>query len=189
MKNTLIKLLCLACSFVVLLTSCSTAIKKEDNDFDIEQEEYIISFGMVGPMLYQKYLFLLTPDNRILAEYVDENHKIHKFQTELNDLQLTHMNQYIEEVLTLKEDDIQGFMGISDFWYCTINFKDVHTTFDYGASKSTAVNLLLEQIIGCCDAEKSLKTAKNLKPAPIFYREFNEMIETGWKDNEPEANR
>ena len=111
----------------------------------------------------------------------DENNKIYKFQTDLNELQLNRMNQYIEEVLTLKEEDITGFIGISDFWYCTINFKDVTATFDYGASNSTAVNLLLEQIIGCCDAEKSLKTVDNLIPASVFHREFNKMIETRWK--------
>ena len=52
-----------------------------------------------------------------------------------------------------------------------------------------AVNLLLEQIIGCCDAEKSLETVDNLIPASVFHREFNQMIETRWKNNEPEANR
>lgn len=189
MKKTFIKLLCLTCSVILLLTSCNITSTKNNKDFDIEQEEYVISFGMVGPMLCKKYLFLLTPDNRILAEYVDENHKIHKFQTELNELQLNRMNQYIEEVLTLKEEDISGFIGISDFWYCTINFNEVSANFDYGASNSTAVNLLLEQIIGCCDAEKSLETVDNLIPASVFHREFNQMIETRWKNNEPEANR
>ena len=177
MKKTFIKLLCLACSFIFILTSCNITSAKDENDFDIEQEEYLISFGMVGPMLHKKYLFLLTPDNKILAEYVDENHKIHKFQTDLNELQLNRMNQYIEEILTLKEEDISGFIGISDFWYCTINFNEVIANFDYGASNSTAVNLLLEQIIGCCDAEKSFETVDNLIPASVFHREFNKTIE------------
>ena len=170
MKKTFIKLLCLACSVIILLTSCNITSTKNNKDFDIEQEEYVISFGMVGPMLYKKYLFLLTPDNRVLAEYVDENNKIYKFQTDLNELQLNRMNQYIEEILTLKEEDITGFIGISDFWYCTISFKDVQANFDYGASNSTAVNLLLEQLIGCCDSEESLKTVENLQPLPSLLR-------------------
>lgn len=189
MKKTFIKLLCLAYSFIFILTSCNTTSTKCENNFNIEEEEYLIRFTMVGPMLYKKYMFVLTPDNRILAEYIDENHKIHKFQTDLNELQLNRMNEYIEEVLTLKEEDITGFIGISDFWYCTISFKDVQANFDYGVSSSTAVNLLLEQIIGCCDGEKTLETVDNLIPASTFHREINNMIETRWKTYESEANR
>ncbi len=189
MKKIFIKLFCLACSGILFLTSCNIASAKIENDFNIEEEEYLIRFTMVGPMLYKKYMFVLTPDNKILAEYVDENHKIHKYKTELNELQSGGMNQYIEEVLTLKEEDITRFIAISDFWYCTINFNDVRANFDYGAANSTAVNILLEQIIGCCDGEKTLETVDNLLPASVFHREFNKMIETRWENNEPKANR
>lgn len=170
MKKSILKILCLACSFIIILTSCNMAIKNDENDFNIEQEEYIIRFRMTGPMLYKKYMFILTPDNRILAEYVDENHKIHKFQTVLNEAQISYMEEHINEVHSLTEEDIKGYSGYTDQWHVYIQFEDVEASFDYGISKSPSVNILLEQILGCCDSEKSLKTVENLENAPVNYR-------------------
>lgn len=172
MKKSFIKLLYLAFSVILIFTSCNIANPKNENDFNIEQEEYLIKFIIIGPMLYEKYMFLLTPDDRLLAEYVDKNHKIHKFQAELNKPQLNLMKQYVDEVLTLKEDDITGYVNFSDFWECSISFDDVEAHFSYGASKNLSVNILLEQILGCCDSEKSLKTAKMLQDAPLTYRKM-----------------
>ncbi len=170
MKKAFIKLLCLACSFILILTSCTAFNNQKEPDFNIDEEEYLIKFIITGPMLYKKYMFVLTPDNRILAEYVDENHKIHKFQTVLNEAQISYMEEHITEVLSLTEEDIKGYSGYTDQWYIYIQFEDVEASFDYGISKSPSVNILLEQILGCCDAEKSLKTVENLENALINYR-------------------
>lgn len=170
MKKSIFKILCFACSFIFVLTSCNTAIKNDENDFNIGQEEYLIRFTMTGPMLYEKYMFILTPDNKILAEYIDKNNKIKKAQIELNEPQLSNMEVYINEVLSLTEDDITGYVAYTDYWHVYIQFSDVEAAFDYGASKNLSINILLEQILGCCDSEKSLKTAKNLQSRPPSYR-------------------
>lgn len=124
-EKTLIKLLCLACSVILILTSCTAFKAQKEHDFNIEDEEYIIRFTIAGPMLYKKYMFVLTPDNRTLAEYVDENHKIHKFQTVLNEAQISYMEEHITEVLSLTEEDIKCYLGCTDQWYVYIQFEDV----------------------------------------------------------------
>lgn len=170
MKKEFIKLFCLACSFIIIFTSCNIATKENDNNFDIEQEEFIISFNMVGGYAGDCYTFGLTPDNRLLAEYKTDNNT-QQAEIQLNEAQIDSMEERINEILTLTEDDIEFFVGINDYWYCTIRYNDVVATFDYGASKSTAVNILLEQIIGCVDSEEALKTKENLQPVPLLFRE------------------
>ncbi len=151
MKKAFIKLLCLACSVILILTSCTAFSAKKEPDFNIDEEEYLIRFTITGPMLYKKYMFVLTPDNRILAEYAEENHKIHKFQTVLNEAQISYMEEHITEVLSLTEEDINGYSGCTDQWYVYIQFEDVAASFDYGISQNLSVNILLEQVLGCCD--------------------------------------
>lgn len=176
MKKSFIKILCLTCSFIFLLTSCNTVIKNDENnfntkDFNIEEEEYIIRFTMVGPMLYSKYMFVLTPDNRVLAEYVRENEKPQKYQTKLSERQLSVINHYLDQVLSLTEDDIAyQITNFTDFWECSVYFNDVNAHFSYGASESPAVNLLLELIIGCCTSENSLEITENLHSATTRFR-------------------
>lgn len=170
MKKSILKILCLSCCFVLILTSCSIANLKNENNFNIEQEEYIISFSIVGGYAGNRYTFALTPDSKLLAEYKAVNNT-QQVEIELNDEQISSMEERIDEVLTLTEDDIEFFVGIADYWSCTIRYNNVVATFDYGASKSTAVNILLEQIIGCVDSEKSLETKDNLQPIPSLFRE------------------
>ncbi len=171
MKKSILKIWCLACSFIILLTSCnSSADTNKKSDFNIDEEEYIISFSMVGGYAGNRYAFILTPDDKLLAEN-ESGKSIQKVELKLNEQQIDSMKERIDEVLTLTEDNIEFNVGISDYWYCTIQYNDVMATFDYGASKSTTVNILLEQIIGCVDSEKSLETQDNLQPIPTLFRE------------------
>ncbi len=177
MKKSFISFLCLVCSFIFLLTSCNTAIKKEAYDFNIEEEEYVIQFTMVGPMLYNNYMFVLTPDNRVLAEYVRENEKPQKFQTKLSDGQIEIMEEYIDEILTLTEEDIEYTIpNITDLWTCSLSYNDVTAHFSYGVSESPAVNLLLELIIGCCSSEKSLEITEDADTAPSRFRKMGKDL-------------
>lgn len=170
MRKSFIKLLCLTCSFILILTSCNSSyIAEKEPDFNID-EEYLIRFGMVGGYAGNCYTFILTPDNRLLAEYKTGNNT-KQAEIQLNEQQLDVMEVRIDEVLTLTEDDIEFFVGIADYWYCTICYNDVKASFHYGASKSTTVNILLEQIIGCVDSEEALKTKENLQPIPSLFRE------------------
>lgn len=170
MKKLFIKFLCLGCSVIILLTACQTTSKKDKNDFDIKNEEILISFNMIGGYAGDCYTFALTPDNRLLAEYRTGN-ETQQVQIQLSEEQISSMGECLEETLSLTEEDISFFVGISDYWYCTIRYDNVVAKFDYGASKSTTVNILLEQIIGCVDSEKALKTKENLKPKPSLFRE------------------
>lgn len=170
MKKIFIKFLCLACLFIFVLTSCnSTTNINKKSDFNIDEEEYIISFSMVGGYAGNCYTFILTPDNRLLAEY-KTGKTTQQVEIKLNEHQIGLMEERINEVLTLTEDDIEFFVGISDYWRCTISYNDIEASFDYGVSKSPSVNILLEQMLGCCDSEKSLKTEENLQSRPPSYR-------------------
>lgn len=172
MKKTILKFLCLACSVIVLFTSCSSsAITNKKPEFNIDEEEYIISFSMVGGYAGNCYTFILTPDNRLLAEY-KAGGDIQQVGIQLSEQQIDVMEARIDEVLTLTEDDIEYFVGIGDYWYCTVRYNDVVATFDYGASKNPTVNVLLEQIIGCVDSKEILKTKENLQPVPSLFREL-----------------
>ena len=172
MKKLFIKFLCLGCSVIILLTSCHTTSLTDKNDFDIEQEEILMSFNMVGGYAGVCYTFALTPDNILLAEYKTGT-ETQQVQIQLSEKQIGSMGERINEVFSLTEEDIEeSYVAISDYWYCTIRYDDVAARFVYGASKSTAVNILLEQIIGCVDSEKALKTKENLKPIPSLFREI-----------------
>ena len=171
MKKTFIKLLCLACSFILILTSCTAFNNQKEPDLNIDEEEYLIRIGMVGGYAGNCYTFILTPDNRLLAEY-KTGKTTQQAEIKLSEQQIDVMKARIDEVLTLTEDDIEYFGGISDYWRCTISYNDVKASFDYGASKSTTLNILLEQIIGCVDSEEALKTKENLQPIPSLFREY-----------------
>lgn len=175
-KKSFIKILCFTCSVIFFLTSCNTTIKNDKKnlnteDFNIEEEDYVIQFTMVGPMLYSGYTFALTPDNRVLAEYVEEFEEPKKFQTKLSDGQTAIMEEYIDEILTLTEEDIEYTIPSgSDFWECSVSYNDVTAHFTYGASESPAVNLLLELIIGYCASEKALEITEYADSAPTRFR-------------------
>ena len=172
MKKAFIKLLCLACSFILILTSCTAFNVQKEPDFNIDEEEYLIRFGMVGGYAGNCYTFILTPDNRLLAEYQTGNNT-KQAEIKLNEHQIGLMEEHINEVLALTEDDIEYYFGgFSDYWRCTISYNDVQASFDYGASKSTTVNILLEQIIGCVDSEKTLETKDTLQPITSLFREY-----------------
>ncbi len=67
MKKTFIKLLCLACSVILILTSCNMATNiNKKPDFNIDEAEHIIKFSMVGGYAGNRYTFALTPDNNSL---------------------------------------------------------------------------------------------------------------------------
>ncbi len=164
MKKTFLKLLSLLISIVIIFTTCIIINEKAKVDFDVESQEYLIRFTLTGPMLYDRYCFILTPDNRILAAYANEYKKTKKAEIQLDERQRIYMKEYINQVLTLKEDDITGFVKYSDAWTCIVEYKNVKAYFDYGVCESVAINILLEQIIGCCDSEKELKTKELLHP-------------------------
>ena len=171
MKKSFLKLLSLTFLLIIFFTSCNSyAVTNKKSEFNIDEEEYIISFNMVGGYAGDCYTFALTPDNRLLAEYKTDNNT-QQAEIQLNEAQIDSMEERINEILTLTEDDIEFFVGINDYWYCTIRYNDVVATFEYGASKSTKVNILLEQIIGCVDSEEALKAKENLQPVPLLFRE------------------
>ena len=165
MKKTFLKFSSVIVTFLFLLLSCTyNSNGTKEIDINIDEQDYIIKFSMNGPMLLERYIFILTPDNEVVAGYINEKNNIEKIKIPLNEFQLTHIKYYSDKVLSLSKQDIECYVNETDQWVVNIEFGDVTATFDYGASDSSSVNILLEQIIGCCDSEKSLKTKQNLQP-------------------------
>lgn len=133
-------------------SSCSIG-DNENPKLDFETTEYIIKFDISNQTAH--YIFVLTPENKVLAYYEDIHKKYEEISVDLVDLHIAHMDPYVENVLSLEPKEIEGYVNLTDFWQVKMYYNDMEAIFDYGASKSTDVNILLEQIIGCCDFKKT----------------------------------
>ena len=153
-----------------LFSSCNLQNPKtEVRNNDIE---YIMRFDISNHI--EHYVFYLIQDNKIIAYYEDANSNYEELYVELSDYNISLMDSRIEEVLTLDEDDVEGYECITDFWLVTLDYNNKKAVFDYGASKSTNVNILLEQIIGCCNFKKAKKDL--LLPVGSYFRYSFEEI-------------
>lgn len=169
MKKFLVTISLILC---VLLVFSSCNINNLKTLSGEKESEYIIKFEISN--MSSHYVYSLTEDNKIFAYYEDEDLNFEEIVVELTEFNLSYMNPYIEKVLTLKEDEIEGFVHITDFWRVTLYCEKQKVEFDYGASKSTDVNILLEQVIGCCNFKKNKKEKNMLLPIGSYCRNIFE---------------
>ncbi len=152
------------------------AINKSGNNEKLnveKQEDYILKFVVFHPLSYERYIFLLTAENTIMAQYQNDCGDFEELSVKLDETILNYMQPYIDTVLSETDENLIGNANFTDFWNVSLYCGETEVLYDYGASECNSVNVLLEQIIGCCDFKFTSK--ENLQPLCVQQREFMEM--------------
>ena len=154
---------------VVIFQNSRNNIKLNVEDY----ENYIMKFVVRHPLSDEQYIFVLTEENNILAQYKNADGDFEELSVKSDAIMIDLMKPYIDEVLVKNETEIEGYVSFTDFWCVTLYYADKVVWYDYGASECTEVNVLLEQIIGCCNFKFANK--EHLRPLGVQQREFMEM--------------
>lgn len=154
--------------------------KSENNiKLNVENyENYIMKFVLWHPLSDERYIFVLTKKNNVLAQYNKKaDGDFEEISVKLDVIIIDLMKPYIDEVLIKNKNEIEGYANFTDSWCVNLYYGENEVHYDYGASECTAVNILLEQIIGCCNFKSTDKA--NLQPVGVHQREFMEMWNKG----------
>ena len=122
-------------------------------NLNVESAEYVLKYEVWNQNA--QYIFVLTPENTILAQYKDSESNYEDISVELKEKQVSMMKPYVDEILTLSKEDIIGYFYVTDFWYVKLCFANKEIWYDYSASENASVNLILEEMIRCCDFENN----------------------------------
>ena len=161
---------------IVSITIGVVVFKNSENTINLnveDYENYILKFVIWHPLSDERYIFVVTEENDILAQYKNADGDIEELLVKSDAIMIDLMKPYIDEVLVKNETEIEGYVSFTDFWCVTLYYADKAVWYDYGASECTAVNVLLEQIIGCCNFKSANK--EHLRPLGVQQREFMEM--------------
>lgn len=161
---------------IVSVTIGVVVFKDSENNINLNVEDYknyILKFVIRHPLSDERYIFVITEENDILAQYKDAYGDIEELLVKSDAIMIDLMKPYIDEVLVKNETEIEGYASFTDFWCVTLYYADKAVWYDYGASECTAVNVLLEQIIGCCNFKSANK--EHLRPLGVQQRGFMEM--------------
>lgn len=161
---------------IVSITIGVVIFKNSENTINLnieDYENYILKFVIRHPLSEEQYIFLITEENDILAQYKNTDGDIEDLLVKSDAIMIDLMKPYIDEVLVKNETEIEGYVSFTDSWRVTLYYADKAVWYDYGASECTAVNVLLEQIIGCCNFKSANK--EYLRPLGVQQREFMEM--------------
>ena len=152
------------------------AINKSGNNEKLnveKQDDYILKFVVFHPLSYERYIFLLADENTIMAQYQNGCGDFEELSVKLDETMLDFMQPYIDTVLSVTDKDLTGNANFTDFWNVSLYCGETEVLYDYGVSECNAANILLEQIIGCCDFKSANK--EKLQPLCVRQREFMEM--------------
>ncbi len=169
----LFKITGLILSFLFVFSSCGSTEVDADTYIRDTEIEYIMKFDISAPHGYH-YAFYLTKDE-LLAYYEEQQNVCQEVRIKLSELEYVNFDERVERILLLDKTDIEGYGEVTDYWTVTLTMNGDDIYFDYGASKNTDVNILLEQIIGICDFKEEYKEA--LVPYPTHLRQMYERIE------------
>lgn len=156
-----------------LCGSCNTN-NNDSVSLNIDNADFVVKFDLIGPS--EHYVIVLTQNNKVLAYYENSQKYYEEICVELDDTHTTFIYPYLEKALNLSADEIEGYVNMSHFYMVTMYYNNQKTTFNYGASASIDVNILLEQLIGCCNFESN-RAKENLKPAGAYFREYFELYD------------
>ncbi len=163
---------------VVVFQNSRNNIKLNVEDY----ENYIMKFVVRHPLLDEQYIFVLTEENNILSQYKNTDGDFEELSVKSDAIMIDLMKPYIDEVLIKNEAEIEGYVNFTDGWYVNLYYGEKEVFFDYGASECNAVNILLEQIIGCCNFRDANK--ENLQPVGVHQREFMELYVEQYNNDE-----
>lgn len=139
---------------LAMLFICSSCEQQADmQNLNVESAEYVLKYEVWNQNA--QYIFVLTPENTILAQYKDSESNYEDISVELKEKQVSMMKPYVDEILTLSKEDIIGYFYVTDFWYVKLCFANKEIWYDYSASENASVNLILEEMIRCCDFENN----------------------------------
>ena len=171
--------------FIISITIGVVVFKNSENNIKLnveDYENYIMKFVVRHPLLDEQYIFVLTEENNILAQYKNADGDFEELSVKSDAIMIDLMKPYIDEVLMENGTEIEGYANFTDGWYVNLYYGEKEVFFDYGASECNAVNILLEQIIGCCKFRNANK--ENLQPVGVHQREFMELYMEQYKNDE-----
>ena len=172
-------------ALIVLAAIIAGVYQNSENNIKLnveKYENYIMKFVLSHPLSDEQYIFLLTEENNILAQYKNADGDFEELSVKSDAIMIDLMKPYIDEVLIKKENEIEGYVNFTDGWYVNLYYEEKEVFFDYGASECNAVNILLEQIVGCCNFRNANK--ENLQPVGVHQREFMELYMEQYKNDE-----
>lgn len=171
--------------FIISITIGVVFFKNSENNIKLnveDYENYIMKFVVRHPLLDEQYIFVLTEENNILAQYKNADGDFEELSVKSDAIMIDLMKPYIDEVLMKTGTEIEGYANFTDGWYVNLYYGEKEVFFDYGASECNAVNILLEQIIGCCKFRNANK--ENLQPVGVHQREFMELYVEQYNNDE-----
>ena len=171
--------------FIISITIGVVVFKNSENNIKLnveDYENYIMKFVVRHPLSDEQYIFLLTEENNILAQYKNADGDFEELSVKSDAIMIDLMKPYIDEILMKNGTEIEGYANFTDGWYVNLYYGEKEVFFDYGASECNAVNILLEQIIGCCNFRNANK--ENLQPVGVHQREFMELYMEQYKNDE-----
>lgn len=146
MKLGFMRVISFTILLIFLFSSCKIA---DEKNLNVENREYIVKFEIWNQNI--QYIYVLTPDDHILAQYKDSNSNFEEIDVALTQEQIANVEPYINQIRELTEKDIQGTADYAgDIWYVRFYLGDKKICFDYGASKNESVNILVDEILRCC---------------------------------------
>lgn len=172
---------------VVLILSITIGVavfQNSENDIKLNVEDYknyMLKFVVRHPLSDEQYIFVLTEENNILAQYKNYDGDFEEISVKPDVVIIELMQPYIDEVLSKNKKEIEGYVNFTDFWYVNLFYGENEVFYDYGASECNAVNILLEQIIGCCDFRCADK--ERLQPVGVHQRQFMEFYMKTYNDD------
>ncbi len=181
------KIIIAVVSVVLILSITIGAVVSKNSENNIklnveDYENYILKFVVRHPISDEQYIFVLTKENNILAQYKNSDGDFEELSIKSDAIMIDLMKPYIDEVLSKNKKEIEGYVNFTDFWYVNLFYGENEVFYDYGASECNAVNILLEQIIGCCDFRCADK--ERLQPVGVHQREFMEIYMEQYKNDE-----
>ena len=172
-------------ALIVLVAIIAGIYQNSENNIKLnveKYENYIMKFVLSHPLSDEQYIFLLTEENNILAQYKNADGDFEELSVKSDAIMIDLMKPYIDEVLIKNENEIEGYVNFTDGWCVNLCYRGKEAFYDYGASECTAANILLEQIIGCCNFKCTSK--ENLQPVGVHQREFMELYVEQYKNDE-----
>ena len=114
-------------ALIVLVAIIAGIYQNSENNIKLnveKYENYIMKFVLSHPLSDEQYIFLLTEENNILAQYKNADGDFEELSVKSDAIMIDLMKPYIDEVLMENGTEIEGYVSFTDFWCVTLYYAD-----------------------------------------------------------------
>lgn len=148
--------------FVSLLVMCGCNNASTKIDLGKIETDNVIKFHICDST--KSYLFICTKDFEVVTyDKLTEEIKI----SECTEKQKSFIRVFLNYIKENEQYDIDSEFSVNDFLQVRFYLDNKEYSFVYGTSPNPYVNMLIEQIIGCCDKD----IQEELVPYPASLRQ------------------